>query len=129
MFHLVHRDVVAREALAECYGLELDFLHAGDKKTESLKIERGSKMDNFLKNEILLKIKDDIVSQSEKGQYTGRISPPLRMELDQKLQDFCFTDDFEEWRKSLDPEVQKQFENSFTYATNLLSQTEESLSL
>ncbi|HBD02051.1 MAG: hypothetical protein UX38_C0019G0002 [Microgenomates group bacterium GW2011_GWC1_46_16] len=131
IYHLIHRDTEARESLARNVAdSPIDFLHQGDKKTEGILIEKDSKVDKFLKEEILKEVVQDTISQCNQSQFTGekgQISADLRNKLDQKLQNFFFSDDFAEWRKTLTPQQQTQFENSLTYANNVLSQAETTL--
>lgn len=124
---LLRRDTEVREALAEnIMTSPVDFLHAGDKKTAEFKVDSDSIFGKFLREEILLKIKDDVVTRSKLPNYDGKIEAKLRVELDQNIQDFLFSDKFQEYRKTLSVEDQKRFENSLTYATNILSQAESS---
>jgi hypothetical protein len=132
LYALVNRDVVAREALAARVNeSELDILkqtNMGDKKTtEVIKLEgpEGKKVEAFLKKEIMGKAIDDFVTRAEARENVTGISAKLRRELDLKLQDFFMTDDFQDWVKTLPAEQQAMFESSFTYASDMLLQTEE----
>lgn len=126
IFALLKRDSAAREALAQnVMDSPVDFLHAGDKKTTEFKVAKDSTFDKFLKEQVLIKIKDDVIDQVHKNKYNGRISEKTRVTLDQTVQDYFFSDEFTAYRKTLSAEDQKLFENSFTYATNILSQAEQ----
>lgn len=125
IFALIQRDSLVRDALAEnIMTSPVDFLHEGDKKTAEFKVDSDSIFGKFLREEVLLKIKDDVITESKKPGYNNKISGKLRTELDQNIQDFLFSDKFQEYRKTLSVEDQKRFENSLTYATNILSQAE-----
>lgn len=129
---LINRDVAAREELARRVNespLELlQETRAGDKKTvTSIKLEgpAGTKVADYLKQHVLGRAIDDIVTQREAGGNPTKISPKLRRELDLVLQDYFHSADFQAWRQALPADQQAQFENSFTYASDLLTQTEE----
>lgn len=126
LFHLMHRDRVAREALAEnVMAAPIDFLHEGDKKTESIKIAPGSKLDDFLKKEVLLKISEKVIADHDGGKAVKGIDATLRAQLDAQIQDYFFSDEFMAWKNSLPEPDRAKFENSFTYSTNILSQAEQ----
>ncbi len=132
LYALVNRDVAAREALAARINeSDLDIIkqtNIGDKKTVEaieLKGEEGKKVEQFLKKEIIGKAIDDFVTRKEAGVDVVGINPKLRRELDVTLQDYFMTDEFRNWVKTLPAEQQAMFEDSFTYASDMLLQTEE----
>jgi ADP-heptose:LPS heptosyltransferase len=132
LYALINRDVSAREALAARVNeSDLELLkqtNVGDKKTvEAIKLEgeKGKKVDEFLKKEIIGKAIDDFVTRAEAGETVVGINGKLRRELDVKLQDYFMTSEFQDWVKTLPAEQQAMFENSFTYASDMLLQTEE----
>lgn len=132
LYSLINRDVAAREALAARVNeSDLELLkqtNQGDKKTaESIKLEgrEGKKVEEFLKKEIIGKAIDDFTARTEAGTHVTGIDGKLRRDLDLKLQDYFMTDEFDAWRKTLPAEQQAMFENSFTYASDILLQTEE----
>lgn len=132
LYSLVNRDVAAREAMAARVNeSEIELLkqtNVGDKKTvEAIKLEgeKGKKVEDFLKKEIIGKAINDFVTRAEAGQRVTGIEGKLRRELDLSLQDYLITDEFQDWVKTLPEEQQAMFENSFTYASDILLQAEE----
>lgn len=133
LYHLVNRDIVTREAVARnLHDMPLEMLqqaHKGDNKVESVKLEgeAGKKVDTFLKEQILAKVIDEALAAKAAGQTPTKISEKLHGQLDSDLQNYFFSEEFQEWRKTLSPDQQKAFENSLTYASDILMQAEESL--
>ena len=125
-FHqLLHRDTLARESLAEKFATApADFLHEKDLRSDTVDLDPNSPISKFLKETVFKDVIGDTIDQIDAGNYTGNISEKKRLDLDKKLKDFFFTDEFTAWRNGL-PEAQRaQFENSLTYTTNVLSQAE-----
>lgn len=133
IFHLINRDIAAREEVAmRLRETPLELLkesHTKNTKVESIKLdgEAGKKVENFLKEKILARVIDDALARNLDRTKPNRISDTLRPELDRQLQDYFFSDEFQAWRKTLTPEQQAAFENSFTYATDVLNQAESVL--
>jgi hypothetical protein len=102
--------------------------NAKDKKPRSLSPqgEKG-KSQEYLKKEILEKIIDDYTTRLDARENVTGISAKLRRESDIKLQNYFMTAEFQDWVKTLPAEQQAMFENSFTYASDLLLQAEEGL--
>lgn len=132
LYALINRDVAARESLAARVNeSDLELLkqtNAGDKKTTvAIKLDspEGKVVETFLKEKIIGKAIDDFVTRKQAGENVTGINGKLRRELDLDLQNFMFTPEFEAWRKTLPAEQQALFENSFTYASDMLLQTEE----
>jgi hypothetical protein len=134
LYHLINRDTSSREELAARINESpLELLHETndkDKKVEGILLEgeQGTKVDKFLKENIIERAMDDIISQQEQnGGRPNKISEKLRRKLDQKLQDYFFSSDFQSWRDTLTTEQQQSFENSFTVASDVLLQFEEGM--
>lgn len=133
LYHLVNRDIAAREEVARRLSdTPLEILQESNQKNtkvESIKLEgpAGKKVETFLKEQIFGKVIDDALSRSVDRTQPFRVSDKLRVNLDKTLNDYFFSDDFQEWRKTLTPEQQAAFENSFTYASTILTQAEEAL--
>ncbi|KKU87541.1 MAG: hypothetical protein UY18_C0032G0006, partial [Microgenomates group bacterium GW2011_GWF2_47_9] len=123
---LIHRDMRARQAFAEnIENSPIDFLHQGDIKTfEAIPIAEDSDVAKFIKEHVLMRIKDDIIGKAETGKYDGKISAPLKAHLDEEIQNFFYSDAFEKWRSSLDPKQQEALQNSLTYASTILGNAE-----
>lgn len=133
LYHLINRDVAAREEVARRLSdTPLEILQESNQKNtkvESIKLEgpAGKKVETFLKEQIFSKVVDDALSRSVDRTQPFRVNDKLRVNLDKTLNDYFFSEDFQEWRKTLNPEQQAAFENSFTYASTILTQAEETL--
>lgn len=133
IYHLINRDIAAREEVAlRLSQTPLELLresHGKNSKIESVKLEgvEGKKVESFLKDQILSSVIDDAISRNSDRTAPYRISEKLRVDLDKKLQNYFFSDEFQSWRQTLTPEQQASFENSFTYASDVLAQSEQVL--
>lgn len=128
LFHLINRDIAAREEMARhLHETPIELLkqsHEKNQKVSSVKLEgeQGKKVEKFLKEQILTKVMDEAIATR-----STKISQKLHSDLDRDLQNYFFSEEFQAWRQTLTPDQQKAFENSFTYASDVLVQAEEGL--
>lgn len=126
---LLHRDMLARESLAEKFATApADFLHAKDLRSDTIDLDPSSEVAKFLKENVFKDVINDTITQIDAGKYSGGeggvLSEKARIDLDTKIKNFFFTNEFTTWRNSLPEDQRKQFENSLTYSSNVLSQAE-----